>query len=354
MKFPASIEPKSWFQIYRGAYRGTAEQKRAQLDKDVAALAKLSCVGGVIFHGFPRELLPAIDGLVALAKKHQIKCAFSWGLDGSRDVDGSRLTAKEKGECVGEALQHDGIEFGLLDAEGKWDTTVDSADDMNDLGAIELCEAMRKRAPSALVGDQPWFAIQKHGDEKRVVDLSSIGGTFTGFPSDEFAYFIDFRSPQVYFNDFMDLGKSRLEKIVSWHEKEWQLHDKSLERKSLRKPRTYTLQGYKSDDITSSYAALLWGKLIEEKPVIHWCDPTPSAHTIIVCEFLQKLFDGYVRCNSAWESSLFDYTLHTVVQRWQSDYNGALTTGEPRLDCDGIIGPKTLRAFRNRHAALFQ
>ena len=86
------------------------------------------------------------------------------GDQGLRDAFSARTEGSaRKGDLVGQLLAKPTCSAGLLDAEGQWDSDLGPADDMDEQGALELGEALRRRAPSARVGDQPWYAIEAHG-----------------------------------------------------------------------------------------------------------------------------------------------------------------------------------------------
>jgi hypothetical protein len=325
---PKKITPGIWFQIYRGAVQGrSAAQRRSTLRTYMHDISTMG-LPGVVLHGFPRELLSVYKELLDIGKELGLPVAFSWGLDGSRDNDGSRLTAEEKGSCMGEVLTHPETAFGLIDAETAWDRDTGTDDDADEAGALAMGKELRKLAPDAVLGDQPWFAIQSHGDErKEALDIGS-GGTFRGFPSDEFASFVDFRAAQVYWNDAR--GKDRAQRIQNWHEKDWREHDTSLARKGLVRPRTYTLQGYGHDDIPYELAASIQKLLDDDKPVILWGEPYPTYVTIRIVRAVMKLRGmGYVGTGA--------------VKRFQNDANqhGAGLSADDRLGlktADALLG----------------
>jgi hypothetical protein len=314
-----------WPQVYRGSLRGhTRREKVASLRLFLAQCAAMG-LPGVVFHGFPRELIGAHSELIALASEVGLLSAFSWGLDSSKDNDGSRLTAAEKGECVGAVMAHSMAAFGLLDAESQWDKDTGPDDDMDEAGALELGAALRRSAPLAVMGDQPWFAIQWHGDERVKPEALARGGTFRGFPSDEFASFVQFRAPQVYWNDFH--GADRGERIVAWHEKDWTEHDKSLARNALQRPRTYTLQAYGHDDIPWALVHTLIA--LEDRPAILWSEPFPTRPTLRCMAAVLKL-------------RALGFTGPGAVRRFQASANA---TGAMHLAEDDAAGPATLDAL---------
>ncbi len=267
------IPSKLYIQIYRDAVRGGESQLRRYL----SVLQNLSL--GVVFHGFPRDLVRNHARLIRLANEYGLEPAFSWGLDSERDNDGSKLTAKEKGECMGTVLQAKEVLFGLEDAESAWDRDHGPEDETDERGALEMNEALFNKAPNAIVGDQPWFAMEVHGDERRLAKPIEHGGTFAGFPSDEFAKYLKFRAPQFYWNDFKRThGKTRYAYVRNRMNNDWAIHETSLARLNLVRPRTVTIQGYEHEDMPWNLCKCLIEH--EDKPVIMWSDPFPTDVTL--------------------------------------------------------------------------
>jgi hypothetical protein len=180
------IDPGVYLQLYRSAIRGNTLQARrdtlARYVREIAGMRAQGLVAGVVFHGFCEDLRDAWPRLEALAATYGVPAGASWGLDG-RD-----LSARAKGDLVGQVLAAPKCRFGLLDAEGQWDSDLGPADDLDEQGALELGEALRRRAPSARVGDQPWYAIEAHGDVRRTARPIEHGGVFRGFPVVDTAY----------------------------------------------------------------------------------------------------------------------------------------------------------------------
>jgi hypothetical protein len=283
---PPGIYP----QIYRGSgvFRGTAREKRAQLNAYLEEAVQLG-VPGVVMHGFPRELGVAWDGLAKLCADHGLRALASWGLDGSKDNDRTRLTPREKGEEIGAILADPRCAAGLLDAEGQWDTDTGPADDMDEAGALELVAAVRARSADGLLGDQPWFAIEAHGDERRTAKPIGLGGTFAGFASDEFATGINWvRATQNYWCDFWKThGAGAYRYVMDRNATEWATHEASLARLGLVRPRTITVQGYGHDERPWHLVDCLLR--YRDRVVIMWSNPFPTAITTAAMDFVRFL-----------------------------------------------------------------
>jgi len=171
-----------------------------------------------------------------ILSRHGMPYALAFGLDGAS-------TGAEKGKRVADAVTaHPNARFSLLDAEGQWDTDKGAGDTTTPKEALVMGRTIRAQHPNACLIDQPWFAMQSHGDERKVPLSIENGGTFAGFPSDEFASFINGRCPQVYFRNFH--GADAYAKVMAWHRRDWAEHEKSLDRAGLVRPRSMTLQGY--------------------------------------------------------------------------------------------------------------
>lgn len=263
-----------YLQLYRGAIRGaTPEARRAQLAR---YLDQITAWGypGVVFHGFPRELLAAWPRLAAMAHDRGLHALASWGLDSAKDNDGTRLTVHEKGDLVGQVLADASCVAGLLDAEGQWDSDLGPADDMDEAGALALCAAIQARAPGAWVGDQPWYAIDSHGDVRRPARPIEHGGAFRGFPVDEFARVTTWgRYRQAYiYNQRGGFYRPTFERM----DREWARVAPALAAAGLERPLRCTLQayGWKLHELVH---ALLDRHVRTGDPLILWCDPWPDA-----------------------------------------------------------------------------
>lgn len=220
------IASGTWLQLYLGSMRGEGEVRL------MLTWAKRLGLPGVVFHGGREGLTRG----AAMARSEGVAFAFSFGLDGGGK-------AKDKGRKVGELLAGTpGLLFALLDAEGQWDVDKGPEDETDEQGALELGEELRKLAPEVILGDQPWFAIQSHGDERKTAKPLGEGGTFAGFPSDEFASFVDCRIRQLYFRNLK--GKDAYGRCRRWSDRDWAQHDASLRRLNLERPHSWTLQGY--------------------------------------------------------------------------------------------------------------
>lgn len=329
------------FQIYRGGISGATPQIRR--DKLIRAVADLAApelgLSNVCFHGFPEELVNTWDGLARIASDHGMGALASWGLDGERANDGSSLTGKEKGEAMGNVLARPTCVAGLADAEGRWDTSTGSSDVTDEDDALALGEALRAKAPNALVGDQPWFAIDSHGEVRKAPPVADPKNVFRGFPVDEFARkcvnWYQFR--QAYCNEAgfkARWGRSRYEKVFAWMERDWALLKEPFKKAGLHYNPGITVQTYFWEDTPSDLMHCLITYNGERgQPVIGWCDYFPSA-TFLACvrglKFLKER--GYV---------IVGRPAGVAVKMYQLDYNRSAPAGK-RIDTDGRCGIKTL------------
>lgn len=285
---PPAPQPGLYLQIYRASLRGprtTALRAATVRARDVRAR-------GVVLHGFPRELAAAWDDEAAIVRDAGLLALASWGEDLTRDNDGTRLTADEKGSLAGSVLARPTCAGGLIDAEGAWDVTTDAGDDTSERGALALGGALRAEAPDAWVGDQPWFAIMSHAAARRMPRGLGDGGPFGGFPVDEFASFLNFgRFRQLYANDFKrQWGAARYPKVRAWMERDWSVADRVLAAAGLARPLYVTLQGYGWDDVPHHLAhALLTYQVQLQQPVVMYCEPTPKLATVAVIRGVNAL-----------------------------------------------------------------
>jgi hypothetical protein len=219
---------------------------------------------------------------------------------------------------------------GLLDAEGQYDSDTGPADDMDEAGALTLCKAIQFAAPNAWVGDQPWYKITSHGDVRRTAKPIEQGGTFSGFPVDEFATVCNWgRFRQAYI--YNDLG-AYYRPTFDAMDKSWAEIAPSLRSLGLERPLRVTLQGYrwKSHEFVD---ALLSRGSCRGEPVVIWCDPMIAApeerglRFVLWCER-----EGFVSVGA----SAVD-----VVKAAQA----ALNRSGARLDVDGAAGDATLAAW---------
>lgn len=255
---PAGI----YFQISRGEFKNGHEEAVRETATFLVEVQQLG-LPGVVFHGFPRELTKNWPGLAKLASDHGVKGAVSWGLDGDKDNDGTILTATEKADCMGPILVRTDCMFGLEDAEGAYETNKGPDDQSTPAKVVEMEDELRKLAPDAIIGDQPWFAIESHD----------------AFPSSKFAKAVNFRAPQMYCNDFR--GKNRCERIHDWMERDWAEHEHwlaTVKGPEYVKARTITIQGYGWTDNEKDLDHLL--EEYSDRPVIVYCEPLPDANVM--------------------------------------------------------------------------
>lgn len=288
--------PGLYIQIYRGKVPGSTQAARDQWLHSRLEWARVHGLPGIVMHGFSREMIRNWDRLAGIAAAHNLLAMASWGLDGSQDDGGTRLTADEKGECMAEVLGRPTCTAGVGDMEGQWDDTKDAADDMNEHGALVLGRALRRKltqmgAPGKLFGDQPWFAIQSHGDVRRVPKPVDQGGVFAGFPVDEFA--VDavnwIRFPQFYPNDFTRrFGPKRYAKVLAWMERDWTVVDAALDKVGLRRTRSITTQMYGWELHHFVHCLLTW-IYTKQLPVIGWSEAWPDAVSIVGIEAVEFL-----------------------------------------------------------------
>lgn len=231
--------------------------KRGELDTLVRD-CRASGVDYVAIHG-----AVSVDDREILSR-HHMRYALAFGLDG-------KSTGVEKGRRVADAIaENPNAKFTLLDAEGQWDTNTGPTDTTTPAHALAMGSTIRAAHPNALLIDQPWFAIQSHGDERQTPEAIDSGGTFKGFPSDEFASFIDARCPQVYFRNFH--GTDAYAKVLAWHRRDWAQHEASLERAQLVRPRSMTLQGYGHTERPQDFINALFTPECADALVVLWWD----------------------------------------------------------------------------------
>jgi hypothetical protein len=280
-------------QLYRGAVPGrTAEAKRAELTRVVIEARRLG-VTHIAFHGFPRELAGAWNGLAAMADSVGVKALAAWGLDAETD-NGRPFSGAAKGEFVGRVLASASCVAGLLDMEGRWDDAdagkPGDATDRDD--ALAMCEALRKLAPNALVGDQPWYAILAHGDVRRTPSGQDV---FRGFPVDEVARVgVNWRRfRQLYPNHAQtkaQLGTRRYPALRSRMNREWGALAAPFAKAGLPLDLGCTFQAYGWSDCPWHLVdALLTECVTLQRPCILWCDYEPDRTTKAALAFLKFL-----------------------------------------------------------------
>jgi hypothetical protein len=325
-------------QVYRGAYSG--RDPRAQLARDLVHLQQLG-LRSVCFHGFPRELAGAWDGLAKLARDSGLVAIASWGLDGTRDNDGTTLTSREKGLLIGEVLRHPLAAAGLLDAEGRWDHGGTDPEGPTEVGALELGAAIRERAPLALVGDQPWPWIESHGDLRTSARPLREGGVFRGFPVDEFATVANWgRFRQDY---WIDWAQDAYLRVTARMEQDWGPLQSALRPLGLDRPLRYTVQGYKHREKPHHLAHCLLERMVQrQEPVVMWSDPMPDRVTLPILQAVLFLVrEGYAAPG---------VDPREAVRRFQRAHNARAAAGA-QLDPDGWMGWQSIEAAGFRPAA---
>lgn len=261
--------PKPIFQVYRGAVRGRdATEKRDALARFCDRVEAIG-LPAVCFHGFPVELANAWDGLARVAQNRGLLALASWGLDDES------ITATRKGELVGDVLARSTCAAGLADAEGRWDSDTGATDTTDKAGALAFGEALRAKAPDALLGDQSWFSPANH----------------SGFPFVEFARkAVNWtRFPQMYCNEAgfkSRWGTARYEKVRAWMEREWAVLNARLRAQGVERPCGVTLQAYGWDDCPSDLVDALLVESSAARPAILWSDPFPTELVVTAVRFV--------------------------------------------------------------------
>ena len=317
--------PGFYLQIYRDAVPGaTPTAKREQLARYCDQAHALG-LPGVVFHGFPGEMVGQWDGLATLAADHGLLALASWGLDGHDHI------AAAKGDLVGEVLARPTCAAGILDAEGQWDSHVSAADDMDEAGALALGRALRARAPHALVGDQPWYQITSHAGCRRTAKPLELGGPICGFPVDEFAAIATwgrFRQAYLYRSQGEACGYVPTFQRM---DRSWLAIAAALRTAGLERPLRVTLQAYRWL-LREQVHALLDRGVRTQDPVILWCEPWPDEtclRAIRAVLWMQR--EGYARAGVSAEDAV------RAAQR------ALVGTGYP-IDVDGDWGEETARA----------
>lgn len=335
-----SIPAGLYFQIYLDALR--ASDKRSRLEAFAKSnTAKLPIVAGLIGHDFPKRRLLGgfssdcssrareIISTIRSASSGPMIAGLAYGLDGRDDSDSTRLTAREKGERMGAAVAASGAQVLLPNAETQWDSTTGPEDDMNEAGALEMGRALRAITDVVAI-DQPWPMPEQHGDNRKTPKPIGEGGSFAGFPIEEFATWVDVRAPQFYWANWyrFKLGKAYGD-IGAWMEKEWKSVEDGIRKldPKLVKPRTTTVQGYAHDSYPWTLANHLI-RTVTTKPVIMWCEPTPTASTVEILGVVARVV-----------AEAKDANIHPVemIKRKQAMAN---------LVPDGIVGAKTWEIIR--------
>lgn len=341
---PKLLLPGLHLQIYIDGFKGSVTRGV----KDAVSRIARDCptiVSGVIVHdfpknsdvaGLPRDLVRRMSTLrhEVLSISKDIQWSASYGLDGSKDHDATALTAVEKGERMADVSLACGNCVTVADAEGKWDTDQGPSDDMDEAGALAMLAAFRRRAPDSVMVDQPWPMIDQHGQNRRLVRPISEGGSFAGFPVDEFATLVVGRYPQAYWaNWYGSHGSRAYSYVIDWMNREWQSVEGNMRKLDPRlvKPRFTSIQGYGHD----SYPWTVLRHLIAQRggSTIVWCDPVPTPgfwEILLVAEFVYR---------SAADLSL-------TPEAWVRELQQA-----SGLSVDGVVGPKTWSAIVARFEA---
>lgn len=267
MNLPAwnitSIARGPWLQLYLDSMGDRG------VDSMIAECKRLG-MPGVLFHGGPRSMPRRAARCVATAKTRGVAFGFALGADGEVDSDGSRLTVEEKADALALLDEQYSPALNVVNAEITWDTDTGDQDDMDEAGAIRMGKRFRARRPNAIVVDQPWFAIDSHGEERKTARPIEAGGTFAGFPSDEFASWIQARFPQLYYRNFGTKDPGAYRRVAAWHKRDWDKHELSLARLNLVRPRSYTLQGYGHHERPQDFVHSLL--VVRDRPSILWWD----------------------------------------------------------------------------------
>ncbi len=310
----ASLPNGVWLQVYLASMRGETDVKNLMQEVKRLKLA------GVIFHGGAAAVAPAAQW----ARDEGVTFAFSFGLDGSG-------SGASKGKAIGTFLSSiNDVAFALLDAEGAWDSKP-SPDLTDEANALALGHELRLAAPTLVIGDQPWFAMLSHGHERAEPKPLGEGGTFAGFPSDEFASFLQFRMPQLYFRNFS--GPNAYNKVRDWHERDWATHDTSLARMQLDRPRSWTLQGYGHRDRPQDLVDVMLRS--RDRLTVLWWDAQYRdqwAVTATCIEAVQRIIGE--------DQAPPDRVAIDCVKSWQR------SLGMPEIQCDGACGWDTLSAAK--------
>lgn len=325
-----------WLQVYLTSLPQDKDKLPSlrSIEKQLLPAARASGVAGLLFHAGPRHLEKHVARYARFGEQSGLPFGFAFGVDGEKDTDGTRLTVEEKGDILGTiAAGGWGSVMTVANAEIAYDSDTGPEDDMDEAGVLRMGQRARARCGAALIVDQPWFAIDSHGEERRVAQVIGQGGTFAGFPSDEFASWVDWRAPQVYFRNFGISDPMAYRRVVAWHERDWAKHETSLARLGLVRPRTYTLQMYGHHKRPQDFVHALL--LLRDRPIIGWWDHEYYAK--------DRQWDVTVACMKAVAAIVSGG--HAPAGRSPSDAIRSWQTalGFTGADVDGWVGFGTLR-----------
>lgn len=333
-----------YLQIYRDALPGRNQGERVKSlceymgDVNDASKRGLAAVNGVVLHGFPRELIRNWEAYSKPLRDAGWMTLASWGADGSQDNDGSRLTAQEKGDCIGEVLSRTSCSAGLVDAEGQWDSKKDAQDDMDESGALAMMKSIRRKAPTKFLGDQPWFAIDSHGELRRTPKPIESGGVFAGFPVDEFAVDINWRRfRQAYCNNFTrQFGNLRYSKVFSWMDRDWNRIAPAMAAAGLTRDLGVTIQGY-GWRLFDEVDCMLREIVTKGNEIVVWCDPLPDLTTRKAMFIVSRLIEEGYACPGL--------DPRTIVLSYQREYN-TRTGRKYNLSVDGLAGEMVYQSMQ--------
>jgi hypothetical protein len=289
------LPPGKYVQIYRDAVRGRNHAEK--IASMAAELDKLKALGvkGILWHGFPSEMTPAVfQELAALCSARGLLALAAFGL-GDTDPEG----AGRKIAAVANLPECFAVVF---DMEGAWEN--EPGDKQK---AVLIGKAFRDLAPNALAFDQPWPVPNYH----------------SSFPWEETAAFIDVRAPQYYVNDWASSkGAARYAFCWNWFNTAWTwLNTKRLGPKGLVKPVIYTIQGYRwvFKDLVNCLTSF--------PTVFIWAEPYPDDVFMAALGVAQKL-----------ES--LGFTGPSAVQNFQNAWNRAHP--QDLIGSDNACGPVTV------------
>ena len=284
-----SIQPPFGFipQYYRQAHDYSFDALKQQLD-----LWKTAGCTGAAVHGVTSELDPATFEKHAREITQRGLLAFAaFGLNSD--------TPEEKGQRIALVASHPMCSGVLFDMEGAWeDETTDKAK------AKAMGHVFRAGAPNAWATDQPWPVPTVH---------------WSMFPWEEAAEFVNYRSPQYYYNDWKaKWGRERYAKCNTLFTSSWAQLDARLLRTQHVDPEIVTIEGFGWEDIFAD----LVGCLLCRPSAFIWSEPFPRTHVL----------EG-LRCVRTLAN--LGFTGAQAVLQFQQDYNRTATT---KLSVDGRCG----------------